>query len=67
MPLRARHRTGDQALVREINLSLILKRLSEHAAVSRATLAELTGLNKSTVSSLVQELIAVRLCWPSFW
>jgi glucokinase-like ROK family protein len=61
MSLRVRHRTGDQALVREINLSLILKRLSDHAALSRATLAELTGLNKSTVSSLVQELISMQL------
>lgn len=51
-------RTGDQALVREINLSLILHQLRAHAPVSRASLAEITGLNKTTVSSLVQELIA---------
>ncbi len=53
-------RTGDQALVREINLSLILDRLFEYSSLSRATLAEVTGLNKSTVSSLVQELIDKR-------
>ncbi len=51
------YRTGDQALVREINLSLILNRLWEHSPISRAALAEMTGLNKSTVSSLVHELI----------
>lgn len=50
-------RTGDQSLVREINLSLIMQRLRIHRALSRAALAEVTGLNKSTVSSLVQELI----------
>lgn len=52
-----RFRTGDQALVREINLSLVMHRLREHAPVSRAALAEITGLNKTTVSSLINELI----------
>jgi glucokinase-like ROK family protein len=52
-----RARTGDQALVREINLSIILNALREHAPTSRASLAALTGLNKTTVSSLVQQLI----------
>lgn len=57
MPLRTAYRTGDQALVREINLALIMNRLLAHPSLSRASLAEVTGLNKSTVSSLVQELI----------
>ncbi len=57
MSQRARPRTGDQALVREINLSVIMNQLREHAPISRATLAEMTGLNKTTVSSLVHELI----------
>jgi len=52
-----RYRTGDQALVRQINLSVIMHRLRENAPISRAQLAEMTGLNKTTVSSLVQELI----------
>lgn len=51
------YRTGDQALVREINLSIILNCLRETSPLSRAQLAEITGLNKSTVSSLVSELI----------
>jgi glucokinase-like ROK family protein len=55
-----RARTGDQALVREINLSIILNALREHAPTSRASLASLTGLNKTTVSSLVQQLIDAR-------
>lgn len=50
------YRTGDQALVREINLVLVMRCLSEYRSLSRAALAEQTGLNKSTVSSIVQEL-----------
>jgi glucokinase-like ROK family protein len=57
MALRYPQRTGDQTLVREINLSLILDSLRKSAPQSRAALAELTGLNKTTVSSLVGELI----------
>lgn len=51
------YRTGDQALVREINLSVIMNHLRINAPLSRAALAETTGLNKTTVSSLVNELI----------
>jgi glucokinase-like ROK family protein len=51
------YRTGDQALVREINLSVIMNHLRTNAPISRASLAETTGLNKTTVSSLVNELI----------
>ncbi len=54
---RSKNRTGNQALVREINLSAIMNRLHETAPVSRSALAEITGLNKTTVSSLIQELI----------
>jgi len=43
--------------VREINLSIILNTLREAAPLSRAQLAARTGLNKTTVSSLVRELI----------
>lgn len=50
-------RTGDQALIREINLSIILNALRERSPLSRAALATGTGLNKTTVSSLVQQLI----------
>jgi len=59
-PYRAgqyRFRTGDQALVRQINLSVIMHHLREKAPISRAELATVTGLNKTTVSSLVRELI----------
>jgi glucokinase-like ROK family protein len=39
-------------------LSIILNCLRETSPLSRAQLAEITGLNKTTVSSLVRELIA---------
>lgn len=47
----------DNRAVRRNNLGLVLRRLAEHGPRSRATLALETGLNKSTVSSLVSELI----------
>ncbi len=53
--------TADQAFVRELNLSLVLRRIHNEAPVSRAQLAAETGLNKSTVSSLVEELLALGL------
>jgi glucokinase-like ROK family protein len=55
--LQSRYQTGDQTLIRQINLSAILHHLRENAPISRAALAEITGLNKTTVSSLVGELI----------
>jgi glucokinase-like ROK family protein len=57
MVTQTQYRTGDQALVREINLSVIMNHLRTYAPISRAALAETTGLNKTTVSSLVNELI----------
>jgi glucokinase-like ROK family protein len=52
-----RYRTGDQALIREINLSIVLNQLWTNAPISRSQLAANTGLNKTTVSSLVHELM----------
>jgi len=48
---------ADQRAVRKSNLSLVARRISEAGALSRAQLAKLTGLNKTTVSSLVAELM----------
>jgi glucokinase-like ROK family protein len=56
--MRQRYRRGDQAFLREINLSTVLRRLHEGAPLSRARLADMTGLNKTTVSSLVEALFA---------
>ncbi|MFN8474955.1 MAG: ROK family transcriptional regulator [Anaerolineae bacterium] len=40
-----------------MNTALILECLHQHAPLSRARLADMTGLNKATVSSLVRELL----------
>lgn len=50
-------RTADYALMREMNVALILECLHREAPLSRAELAQMTGLNKATVSSLVKELL----------
>ena len=55
--LQERYQTGDHTVMRQMNLSAILHHLRENAPVSRAMLADMTGLNKTTVSSLVGELI----------
>jgi glucokinase-like ROK family protein len=53
--------SADQALVRELNLSLVLRYIHNEAPVSRAQIAHATGLNKSTVSSLVEDLLKRQL------
>ncbi len=49
--------TADQAWVRKMNRSVILAVFRTHKTLSRAKLASETGLNPSTVSSIVGELI----------
>jgi len=53
----ARPTTADHALVRKVNASLILSHLRLNAPLSRAELAGWTGLNRSTVSLIINELI----------
>lgn len=53
--------TVDQIYVREINLSVVLRLIHTQSPISRAQLAVTTGLNKSTVSSLVDELLKQNL------
>jgi len=48
---------SDQATVRRLNLGLLMRSLAAGGPRSRARLAEDTGLNKATVSSLVTELV----------
>jgi glucokinase-like ROK family protein len=49
--------TGDLNLVKKINKSLVLETIKAHSPISRAAIAERTGLTKATVSTLVGELI----------
>jgi predicted NBD/HSP70 family sugar kinase len=48
---------SSQRAVRRHNLSIVLRQVVERGPRSRATIATDTGLNKSTVSSLVSELM----------
>jgi glucokinase-like ROK family protein len=49
--------TANQKLVRKLNNNLIVDVLRKNAPVSRANLSAITGLNRSTVSSIIDELI----------
>jgi glucokinase-like ROK family protein len=50
--------TADQNLVRKFNTSVVLNMLRHSAPLSRAEVATQTGLNRSTVSSIINELLA---------
>jgi len=53
--------TGDLNLVKKINKSIVLHHIRKDSPLSRARIAEISGLTKATVSSLVNELIASNL------
>jgi len=53
--------TGDQQLLKRINRSVLLRMLRAQPGLSRARLAQQSGLTKSTVSALVRELLDE--CW----
>src|SRR5512138_3833206 len=53
----ALNRSADQASLREMNLSAVLRFIYHEAPLSRSQLACKTGLNKSTISSLVGDLL----------
>jgi glucokinase-like ROK family protein len=49
--------TGDQEKVRKVNKSIVLNTLRLNAPISRARLANLTGLNRGTVSNIINDLL----------
>jgi predicted NBD/HSP70 family sugar kinase len=49
--------TGDLQLLKRINRSVLLRLIRAQSDLSRARLAHLSGLTKSTVSALVRELL----------
>jgi glucokinase-like ROK family protein len=51
------NQTADQDSVRKVNTSLVLNALRLHAPISRADLANITKLNRSTISNIVSVLI----------
>lgn len=52
---------GDQGDLRQGNLAAILNHLRQDDSITRTTLAQLTGLNRATITRLVRELIASEL------
>ncbi|SFL52378.1 Sugar kinase of the NBD/HSP70 family, may contain an N-terminal HTH domain [Gracilibacillus orientalis] len=57
--------TWNQHVVKKENKALVLKTIQGKAPISRAAIANVTGLNKGTVSSLVSELIDEKLIHES--
>ncbi len=49
--------TGNAKVLRGINRTMILNIIRERQPISRINIARLTGLNKSTVSSIISELL----------
>jgi glucokinase-like ROK family protein len=59
------HQTADQESVRKVNTSLVLNALRLHSPISRAELATITRLNRSTVSNITKALIEDGLVFES--
>lgn len=49
--------TGNQEYIRDMNRSLVLEAIINHAPLSRADLSKMLHLTKATISNIVQELI----------
>lgn len=49
--------TADQNLVRKFNTGVVLNTIRHHAPLSRAEVAKHTGLNRSTVSQIINALL----------
>jgi len=57
--------TWNQHVVKKGNKSIVLQFIKKNTPISRASIAKETGLNKSTVSSLVSELMEEELIFES--
>jgi glucokinase-like ROK family protein len=57
--------TWNQQVVKKNNKSLVLQMVMEKEPISRADIAQFSGLNKATVSSLVSELLDENLIYES--
>ena len=55
------YKTADQTLVRELNTSLVLESLRTSGPLSRASLSSILGLNRSTVSSVINALVEEKM------
>jgi predicted NBD/HSP70 family sugar kinase len=55
--------TGNAKILRGINRGMILNIIREKQPISRVNIARITGLNKSTVSSIISELLQEELIY----
>ncbi|UOQ91826.1 ROK family protein [Halobacillus shinanisalinarum] len=55
--------TGDQNLVKKINKSVVLNAIEHKGPISRAQISKEEGLNKATVSTMVNELLENKLVY----
>jgi glucokinase-like ROK family protein len=53
--------TADQNLVRKFNTAVVLNTIRQHTPLSRAEVAKFTGLNRSTVSQIINALLERKL------
>lgn len=53
--------SGNAKLLRNVNRAVILNLIRERQPISRSTIAQITGMNKSTVSNIVNELLEQQL------
>jgi predicted NBD/HSP70 family sugar kinase len=60
-----KNKTWNQHVVKKENKSLVLEVIRTHSPISRASIANDTGLNKGTVSSLVSDLLEDQLIYES--
>ncbi len=58
MKVEKTHKTANLKLVKQSNLTLVFNLINANQPVSRASIAQATGLSPTTVSSLVDELIS---------
>nr|NNM89457.1 ROK family protein [Bacilli bacterium] len=54
-------RTGDQTYIKELNTSIVLNLLRTHATISRTEIAKKSGLNKATITSIIDDLLKASL------
>ncbi|MBY0096877.1 ROK family transcriptional regulator [Mesobacillus maritimus] len=57
--------TWNQQLVKKENKAIVLNLIMQNSPISRADAAQMSGLNKGTVSSLVSELLEEQLIYES--
>lgn len=52
-----KEKTADQSFIRSRNSTIVLNHLRMHSPLSRANLSAAVGLNRSTISNIIEELI----------